>query len=100
MAHPHEAYHNLTGYMTHTSVMTRVNHGMVYRLHTFPPHEQVRPLLHRPFLCNGEKSTLLCDSPLCRDGIVVIKFTKSRKLPRHRFYIGCFLDFVGVRTLR
>ena len=30
---------------------------------------------------------MLCDSPLCRDGIVVIKFTKSRKLSRHRFCI-------------
>ena len=31
---------------------------------------------------------MLCDSPLCRGGgIVVIKFTKSRKVPRHRFYI-------------
>ena len=30
---------------------------------------------------------MLYDSPLCRDGIVVIKFTKSRKLPRHCFYI-------------
>ena len=30
---------------------------------------------------------MLCDSPLCRDGIVVIKFTKSRKLPRHCFNI-------------
>ena len=27
----------------------------------------------------GKNSTLLCDSPLCRDGIVVIKSTKSRK---------------------
>ena len=34
----------------------------------------------------GKKSTLLCDSPLCRDGIVVIKFTQPRKLPRHCFY--------------
>ena len=42
-----------------------------------------RPLRFRPFLVQwGEKSTLLCDSPLCRGGIVVIKFTKSRKLPR------------------
>ena len=29
---------------------------------------------------------MLCDSPLCRDGIVVISFTKSRKTPRH-FYV-------------
>ena len=32
---------------------------------------------------------MLCDSPLCRDGIVVIKFTTSRKLPRHRVVLCC-----------
>ena len=30
---------------------------------------------------------LIATVPLCRDGIVVVKFTKSRKLPRHRFCI-------------
>ena len=54
-----------------------------YALFTFPPP---------PFCAMGGKSTLLCDSPLCRDGIVVIKFTKSRKMPRHR------LIFYGVRS--
>ena len=40
------------------------------------------PLQHLPLFGQcGKKSTLLCDSPLCRDGIVVIKFAKSRKLP-------------------
>ena len=45
-----------------------------------------------PFVQWGKKPTLLYDSPLCRDGIVVIKFTKSRKLPRHWFYT---LQIVG-----
>ena len=46
-----------------------------------------RSLPFRPlFVQWGKKSTLCAWSPLCRDGIVVIKFTKSRKLPCHRFY--------------
>ena len=49
----------------------------------------VRALRHNPFdafvVQWGIMSTLLCDSPPspCRDGMAVIKFTKSRKLPRH-----------------
>ena len=38
-----------------------------------------------PYHALGKKSTLLCDSPLCRDGVVAVKFTKSRKMPRHVF---------------
>ena len=43
----------------------------------------------------GKKSTLLCDSPLCRGGIVVIKFTKPRKLPRHCLVFYCGFRYVS-----
>ena len=46
-----------------------------------------------PCRAMGQKSTLLCDSPLCRDGIAVIKFTKLRKMPRHCFTFCCFRQF-------
>ena len=46
------------------------------------------PFTFPPLFCAMGKKSILCAwSPLCRDGIVVIKFTKSRKLPRHLFYI-------------
>ena len=39
-----------------------------------------------PLLCNGVNPSILCVwSPLCRDGIAVVKFTQSRKMPRHCF---------------
>ena len=38
---------------------------------------------------------MLCDSLLCRDGIVVIKFTKSRKMLRHVFLIYCYARCAG-----
>ena len=44
--------------------------GHCQGIHLSPP---------RPLPRNGGKSTLLCDSPLCRDGVAVIKLTKSRK---------------------
>merc|ERR1712086_234984 len=45
------------------------------RSFTFPPL----------FVQWGKKSTLCALSPLCRDMLVVIKFTNSRKLLRHCF---------------
>ena len=38
-----------------------------------------------PFCAMGKKSTLLYDSPLCRHGIVAVKFTKPRQIPRPFF---------------
>ena len=43
----------------------------------------------------GKWPTLCTCSPLCRDGIVVTKFTKSRKLPCHFF---TFFGFRGSPT--
>jgi len=40
----------------------------------------------------GGKIDFVClvATMLSRDGIVVIKFTKSRKMPRHFFLMNCF----------
>ena len=44
------------------------------------------PFACPPLFCAmGKTSTLCAWLPVCRDGIAVIKFTKSRQLPRHRF---------------
>eukprot|EP01051_Picozoa_sp_SAG22_P010778 SAG22_NODE_990_length_6131_cov_3.233588_4_plen_414_part_00 len=41
VAHAHGAYHNMTEYLVKSSAPNRVNHGMVYRLSTFSPEEQL-----------------------------------------------------------
>ena len=43
VAHPHygSAYANLTEYIVKGSAAQLVNHAMIYRLHTFPPEEQL-----------------------------------------------------------
>ena len=54
-----------------SDIMQAHEHAIAVALYRTPP-------LHpRPLSRNAVKSTLLCDSPLCRDGIVVIKFTKA-----------------------
>ena len=52
--------------------------------------------LYAPFCAMGEKVDFLylIATMLSRHGIVVIKFTKSRKLPHHRFYLPLRYDVV------
>ena len=40
--HPHGALHNVSEYIVKDAAPNRVNHGMVYRLYTFPPETQLR----------------------------------------------------------
>lgn len=41
VGHEHGGFHNITDYLVHSSAPNRVNHGMIYRLHTFPAAEQL-----------------------------------------------------------